>query len=367
MRSTPWLAALLVASGCGGGGGADGPTVAVKVMTRNLYLGADLLPVVTAPTVDAIPMRVDELWQKQMANDIRNRLKLVADEIAAAMPDLIGLQEVETFYRQQPGDFDFANPKINATEVSVDFLAELLADLSARGLRYRDVAVTRNVDVELPGGPPGARFDVRMSDRDVILAREGVEVASPKVVNYPSLLTFPLPITGMPSVPVTLLRGLGRVDATVGGARFTFANTHLEVGGGDSGMGAMESQIGTVLKNLQEAQANDLLKELGSVSGPIVLVGDFNSPADKSGTASYGKIAAKFDDAFAATRAVGGFTCCTDDLAAPFTGKTRIDLVFMRAGVHVSAVDVVGAMARTPGGLRASDHLGVVATVLVPQ
>src|SRR5262249_55000292 len=160
-------------------------TVPVKVMTRNLYLGADLLPVVTAATADEVPVRVAELWQKQMDNDIRSRLQLVADEIAAANPDLVGLQEVETFYRQQPSDFSFADPKKDAPDVAVDFLAALLEDLAARGLHYRDVATTRNTDVELPGGPADARFDVRMVDRDVILAREDVAVANPKVINFP--------------------------------------------------------------------------------------------------------------------------------------------------------------------------------------
>lgn len=290
------LIALLGPAACGGGGGdaaPTGPAVPVKVMTRNLYLGANLLPVVTAPTADDVPVRVGELWQSQMDNDIRARLQLVADEIVAANPDLVGLQEVETFYRQQPSDFSFADPKKDATDVAVDFLAELLADLAARGAHYRDVAITHNVDVELPAGPADARFDVRMADRDVILAREGVDVGAATVTNYKSMLTFPIPITGTPSAPVTLLRGLARVPVTVNGARFTFANTHLEIGGDPTA----SSQVGTILKNLQEAQAGDLLREMSGVSGPVVLVGDFNSPADRSGTASYGAIAARFDDA----------------------------------------------------------------------
>jgi endonuclease/exonuclease/phosphatase family metal-dependent hydrolase len=160
-----------------------------------------------------------------------------------------------------------------------------------------------------------------------------------------------------------------RVDAVVDGAHLTFVNTHLEVGGGGD-----NPQAKALLGPLQENQAKDLLAALAPVSGPVVLVGDFNSAANGSTTMSYGIVAAKFTDAQAAVSAgTPGFTCCTDFTApAAMAGQRidseRIDIVFYRGGVSAQAVEVVGVdpAKRTATGLWPSDHAGVVASLQAP-
>jgi endonuclease/exonuclease/phosphatase family metal-dependent hydrolase len=366
------LAPLVLTIGCGGDDGGTpmtGPGLPVKVMTRNLYLGADLIPVVTATTVDEIPMRVAELWRTMQASDPPARIKLLADEIAAAKPDLVGLQEAVVFYKQTPSDFSFANPAINADHVELDFVQLLLAELMARGLTYTVAVSGNHTDVELPAADPVAPFDVRMTDRDVILARMGVTTSNPQAALFPSHLKFDIPFGSATGAPVDLVRGVTRVDAVVDGAHLTFVNTHLEVGGGGD-----NPQAKALLGPLQENQAKDLLAALAPVSGPVVLVGDFNSAANGSTTMSYGIVAAKFTDAQAAVSAgTPGFTCCTDFTApAAMAGQRidseRIDIVFYRGGVSAQAVEVVGVdpAKRTATGLWPSDHAGVVASLQAP-
>jgi endonuclease/exonuclease/phosphatase family metal-dependent hydrolase len=362
-----WLAPLVVL-GCGGGGGdmPSGPGVPVKVMTRNLYLGADLIPVVTAMTIDEIPMRVADLWKTMQASDIPARAKLLADEIATAQPDLVGLQEAVVFYKQTPSDFDFAKPLVNADKVELDFVQLLLGELTMRGTEYVVAVSADHTDVELPAADAVQPFDVRMTDRDVILARKGarVETSNPVATLFPSHLKFNIPFGSQTGAPVDLVRGLTRVDAAVEGAHFTFANTHLEVGGGGNNETAR-----SLLAPLQEGQARDLLTLLAPVTGPVVLVGDFNSAANGSTTMSYATVAAKFTDAYAKVNpGMPGFTCCTDIMAPAAMPGERIDLVFLRGGVSAQTVEIVGLdpAKRTPSGLWPSDHDGVVAALQVP-
>jgi endonuclease/exonuclease/phosphatase family metal-dependent hydrolase len=359
------LLPMFVALGCGSdGGGSPAPAMpmtSVKVMTRNLYLGADLIPVVTAKTVDELPAQVAALWKSMKASDLPGRAKLLADEIAAAKPDLVGLQEAIVFYKQFPSDFA-TNQTPNATEVEFDYVSTLLAELSTRGTEYVAAVVADHTDVELQASDPGGPFDVRMTDRDAILVRKDRTATNPQKMLFPTHLQFNVPF-GSNGPLVNLVRGLTWVSAVVDGASFTFANTHLEVGGGTN------VQAQQVLTPLQENQANDLIKILAAVTGPLVLVGDFNSAANGSTTHSYATIAQSFTDAFAkSSPGVPGFTCCTDIAAPASMAGERIDVVFYRGGVGAMEASLVGtdAAKKTATGLWPSDHFGVVATVAVP-
>jgi hypothetical protein len=72
----------------------------VTVMTRNLYLGTDLNPILTAPSLPALLVAVGAGWAQVQANDFPARARALADEIADSRPDLVGLQEA-MLYRTQ--------------------------------------------------------------------------------------------------------------------------------------------------------------------------------------------------------------------------------------------------------------------------
>lgn len=353
------LLVLLPIAGCDSNEDPEA-SAEVKVMTYNLYLGAEIFSLVGLPS-DQVPLVAAQLFADVQETNFPARAEAIADLIAEEDPDLIGLQEV-TWFRTDPSD-GIETP--NASTTAFDFLALLQAALDARDLDYRVAATTTNADVEIPSTTDGATFtDIRLTDRDVILARAAVETSGAVEENFDIFAPVPIGDT-----TVAFTRGYNYVRATVDEVTFTFANAHLEVDDGDPEAAAL-AQLG---------QADELRTALSGVPQPIILVGDFNSAADGSGTeistplftgTTYDLLTtvAFYTDA-AAEVSVTDDTCCQDaDLlnATPDLDQ-RIDLILYRGAVEPLAVEVVGdeAADRTDGGLWPSDHASVVATLRV--
>jgi endonuclease/exonuclease/phosphatase family metal-dependent hydrolase len=341
-----WLAAAcaLVAA-CGGDD--EGPAQ-LTVMTRNLYLGADLTPALVATDPAALVTATTGIWASVQANDFKDRAKGIAAEIAAARPDLVALQEVALWRTQTPSD---ASATPNATTVAYDFLALVRAELQALGATYDVAEELPLTDLEVPIATGPSTFDdVRFTDRDVILARSGVAVAGAEGHVYATLLTVPLP----GGVSVSVKRGWTRVATTAAGQPVTFVNTHLESGD----LAAIAA--------VRTAQAGELFAALAPERGRVVVAGDFNSLPGTEGHLA--ATTAGFTDAWATLHGTDpGFTCCFAADLRPATGRLtqRIDLVLTRGALRATTAIIVGAEAqdRTPGGRWPSDHAGLVATV----
>src|SRR5262245_14325784 len=238
------------ASGAGFGP-SNPPHRDITVLSRNLYLGADLDPAVAAVASGdpaAIVQAVSQAWASVVANDFPARAEVLADEIAQARPLLVGLQEVSLFRTGEP-DSLLGNPT-QADQVEFDYLSILLGELSERGLHYRVVAVTEEFDFELPGFTADGLRDVRLTDRDVILARADLppgrlRLANVQEENFVTNVTVPVGGTGG---TFAVLRGWNSVDATVRGKTFRFINAHLE---GES--------ANPLVNQVQVAQALELL------------------------------------------------------------------------------------------------------------
>ena len=357
------LALVLPIAGCDSDDPDDGVSADVAVMTYNLYLGADIFALVGEDPED-IPVIAAQLFANVQATDFPSRAMAIADIIAEENPALIGLQEV-TWYRTDPSD---GSETPNASTTAFDFLALLQTALDARDLDYVVAATTVNADVEVPSTTDGETFtDIRLTDRDVILARSDVETTNAVEENFSLAVTAPVPIGGQ---EVPFLRGYNSVLATVDGVTFTFANAHLEVDDGNP-EGAALAQFG---------QANELRNALDGATRPVVLVGDFNTPADGSGTeivitdplpftgTTYDLLTTFYTDAAPAISATGD-TCCQDaDLLNDASDLTsRIDLILYNGAVEPLMGEVVGdePADRTDGGLWPSDHAGVVATLRI--
>jgi endonuclease/exonuclease/phosphatase family metal-dependent hydrolase len=159
-------------------------------------------------------------------------------------------------------------------------------------------------------------------------------------------------------VAAPFLRGWVSMTASVNGHTFRFFSTHLE-----------PSETGP---EAQVDQGNEVLDVLETGTGPLVLVGDFNSRADGRGTATYDNlIGSGLSDSWVAVRSGdAGYTCChaSDLLNGTVNLGSRIDLVLLGSGV--AAIDAVRVgldpADRTASGLWASDHVGVVATLRIP-
>ncbi|MFH1514200.1 MAG: endonuclease/exonuclease/phosphatase family protein [bacterium] len=348
-----------------------------KVMTRNLYLGADIFKVVEAAQTDpnSIPYAVAEVFQTAMYTNFPERAEAIADEIEMFEPDVVGLQEVSTYYIQTPGDFLAGNP-VQANTVVIDFYTVLNAALQARGMNYTAYTVT-NADIEMPmidTGSPTYLSDVRLVDHDVILVRARYDATNVMSGNYQWQLEMDL---GGTSVAFT--RGYIALDVNIKGDDFRFVNTHLEV----------RSAPGSVFRVFQAAQMQELLTILSSETKPIIMVGDFNSSPEDIPGESYvpdgqgGYVLMPYVPPYMMTVGAGyldtwteqrrydeGYTSGFDEYVSDPTAEltSRIDIIFTDPKdmeINKVKAEVVGNEVEdmTPSGFWPSDHAGVVAKI----
>jgi endonuclease/exonuclease/phosphatase family metal-dependent hydrolase len=330
-------------------------------MTRNLFLGAELTPLLSALSVADIASLAGGVWRDIQASRFPERAEVLADEIVRMDPDVVALQEVSLYRTQTPGDWT-SGAVPNATTVELDFLQLLLDATSRLGGSYQLAVIGQNADEELPATAiDGTTFDIRLTDRDAILVKDGVTFAPAPGGAFPT--AFSLPIGGPGGATLVFKRGFVSADVTRGGKTVRVVDSHLEVG--------------TLLGRIQEQQARELLAALAPMGGPMILAGDFNSPADGMGTTSYSLLTttagspSPFRDTWLFRQVpdmtFGEFTCClgiadADPASLP---QERIDLILFRGGMLPVEVSLVGPR-RTPSGLWGSDHLGVSAELQIP-
>ncbi len=317
-------------------------TSPTSVMTRNLYLGADIDALI-APGADpavVIPAALAQLNH----TDFVARAQYIAAEIAQRQPAAVGLQEVTHYI------FDTA-----AGVQTLDFLDVLQMYFAKMGANY-DVAVRQaNVTLFIPIGAQGIN-SVTYTDGDAILVRHDVAWKDAAAGHYPTQQQ--LTVAGF---TFDNLRGWNAVTIGVNGQDYRFVNTHMEI---------------QAFRPVQEQQARELVQLLAGEPLPIILVGDFNSAANPSAPA-----AAK-TDTYRILRNAGFadlelrqahsssmVTCChAADLSdAVPTFDQRLDLVLARWGNAgfggQSAIEVVNGE-RFPVGsyfLWPSDHAAVFA------
>src|SRR3954464_4460883 len=94
----------------------------VTVMSRNLYLGADIITAAAAKDREDLRQRATALFGVVQQTNFPVRAKAIAKEIATNKPDLVGLQEVAEWRRTPDG---VTNDTKDATVVVYDYLALL--------------------------------------------------------------------------------------------------------------------------------------------------------------------------------------------------------------------------------------------------
>ncbi|MGN6258921.1 MAG: endonuclease/exonuclease/phosphatase family protein [Solirubrobacterales bacterium] len=373
------LIALAVALTALGGvaqakGKAKGTTV--NVMTRNLYLGADLTPAIESKSTSEFIEANGGIYRQVEATNFPVRAKGLAKEILEEEPDLVGLQEVALWRTAPPSLGPVFSGKPEATTVKYDFLKLLLAQLNKKKTLYKPVVVQDEFDFEAPAdanGQPGdgpgggqgilanAELNARLTMRDVILMRlhSGVRVSNPKSGHFEHLLVEK--VAGSKEVAVT--RGWTSVDATVRGSRkFHFVDTHLESFDNPAEVPSIRAQ-----------QAGELVAPGGPATSklPVILVGDLNSDVKTEVKPGDGQAYRVLLGAGFRERATDKPTgCCIESSYDLRTGSVaemnhKVDHVMTNAPKQVKLVSSAVTGRQKHDGYWDSDHAGLFSSLLI--
>jgi endonuclease/exonuclease/phosphatase family metal-dependent hydrolase len=284
-------------------GKKKGKGTQLTVMTRNLYLGADLTPALQASNINAAIDAGGQIVNQVHATKFPSvRAASLAAEIKKRKPDIVGLQEA-AWWRTGPVDALAAVNGPKATETDPqggDFLTDLVNAVNSGGkkassakkgkkkggVRYVIANVKTEFDFELPvnddgngSGLSGADHNERLTMRDAILVRKGagIKFKNPTSGTYHTLLQEK--VGGAVTVNVT--RGWNAVDVKARGRSFHFVDTHLEA---FDSQGSNTTNQGTSLGkgDVRAAQASELVGPGGAAfsKGPVLLAGDMNSDDD---------------------------------------------------------------------------------------
>jgi endonuclease/exonuclease/phosphatase family metal-dependent hydrolase len=320
------------------------------VMTQNLYLGSGLIAAAVAPNKAEFESKAATVWQNVQATDFPSRAKALARLIHRADPDLVGLQEVTTWYRSPNGVKD--GYATRSKIVVYDFLKSLLRELNKRGPKYRAVASDGlPTDIE---ASTSLGYDIRFRLGNVILAKRerGLSIRRKLFRIYADQFSF-----NTQGGPFGAKRAWVAVDAVFHGRPFRFVDTHLESEGAPA----------------RAKQALELVSRAGPlrVKGQKVLVGDLNSDtkgrSNDSPEAYTNVVRAGFQDAWKSGGHGQGLTSGDGDelLNTPRpTFDERIDYVLLKPARRILRATVLGAKRsdRTASGLWPSDHAGLAVT-----
>jgi len=350
-RGVAILTSLAVALALAGPAMADTPPPhaqrRLRVATYNLYLGADLTPLLDKSGLELIDAAATA-WAHVKATDFRIRAEAIADLIVEERPHLVGLQEV-ALWQTAP----LTNPAALTTRF--DFLQLLLDELDERGARSETAVENPHLVAALP---VSTRKLVRFTERNAIIARTDLDEET-FAVSAPVSITFrarvPVTINGQ---PFAITRGYAIVDAQFRGKWIRFATAHLEA----------YSDL------IRKLQAQELVAALASSQYDVILSGDLNSYREWAGDSHATFTAAGYTDVWTETMpGAPGYTASFgDDLVGPPSELDHtVDYVMRSSGGTLDGVDDEGEVIgdevddRTSTGWWLSDHAGIAVTVQI--
>jgi endonuclease/exonuclease/phosphatase family protein len=357
----------------------------LTVMTRNVYLGADLGPALRASTVNDAVNAAGEIVKQVHATKFPSvRAKQLAAEIRSRRPDIVGIQEGAWWRMASPASLTptlTGHPSATKTDPQGgNFLADLLRQLNRRPrkgarLRYRIAVVKTEFDFEMPvnngsGGLATADHNERLTMRDAILVRRGagITLSHPRSGTFGTLLQVKLGGT----LPVNVTRGWAAIDVKLHGRKLHVVDTHLEAfDGQDSNSG---SDGHTYPKGgIRQAQAQQLTAAGGPAGRPATIVmGDLNSDVPVHGDQVSPGDALAYQSLLGAgfrevSPAVPPFGCCIQDpnLANPSRAGITHRVDHIMTNTKRVRFKKGGLTLTYSHGLWSSDHFGLVSTLLI--
>jgi len=241
----------------------------VTVMTRNIYLGADV-----GPAMKLLPnfsTAAQFMWDQVHKTDFSLRAPKLAAEIVAEHPDVMAIQEATTWVCT-PGPF---SKKV----VVYDFVEQLLENTKALGAEYvlashdgktaynegfaidpiAMVTMAHDPQTFMPMfGKSDVACGFRIADVLLVRADHAADVLAVGTTEYTKSYTI------IPTI-MTVHRGYSWADISIHGVPTRFVTTHLE------------SLFDSGKIPPAKIQTDQLIKDLGSATMPLVVMGDFNS------------------------------------------------------------------------------------------
>lgn len=366
----------------------------LTVMTRNLYLGADLSPALQATTINGAVDAAYQIEQQVHRTQFPGvRAALLAKEILKQKPDVVGLQE-GAWWRTGPYDLAAVTggPKATQTDpAGGDFLTDLLTKLNKKGkkkgkkgkkgksIRYKIASVEQEFDFELPvnqgsgglGVCPAQCHNERLTMRDAVLVRKGagIKLSNPQGGHFNTLLR--VKVGGAINVDVT--RGWAAVNVKKSGRKVHVVDSHLEAFDSQASNTGSDGQ--TYPKGgIREAQAKELIGPAGPATSklPTILLGDFNSDSPVHGDQVDPGDALAYRALLAGGWSERAFTpppfgCCIQDpnLSNPSPAGITHRVDHIMSNNKKIKFKKGGLTSTYANGLWSSDHFGVWSRLLI--
>ena len=251
----------------------------LTVMSRNLYLGADVG--VALNLIPDFSAAAQFMWNQVRATDFAKRAPILAQEVIENNADVVGLQEATHWYcKKYPW---------SRNVIIYDFTAQFLAATKAAGSEYvlasRNGVNALNIGYSIPAIPmlttvndPATFQPIFHSNSaacgfeigDAIVVKKELADNVRKVGNT----EFDVSYSIVPKL-MTIYRGYTWIDLEMSGSTTRIISTHLE------------SLWDTNKVPNAARQADQLISDLSSVKMPLIVIGDFNSdPRDPRKNAS---------------------------------------------------------------------------------
>ena len=238
----------------------------VKVMSRNIYLGADVG--VAMELIPDFPAAAQFMWEQVKKTDFTKRAPALAAQIRAENPDVIGIQEATTWYCKK----NLFSKKVAVFNFTDTLLKELAGEYV---IPTKDCVTSLNPCYSIAPVP----YLTKVTDADTFQPIFGTDSAacgfqiadalfiksmlSKKVINVGNT-EYVDTYTIVPTL-MTIYRGYTWADINISGKPVRFISTHLE-------------SIWDKDKVPNSAkQAKQLIADLDETTMPTIVIGDFNS------------------------------------------------------------------------------------------
>lgn len=248
---------------------ASGATPDITVVSRNIYLGADVG--VALELIPDFAAAAQFMWSQVAATEFSKRAPILADEVISSGADVVGLQEATKWFCKKNA--------WSKRVVVYDFTSQLLAATKAAGSEYvlakKDGKEALNIGYSIPAIPyltvvedPATFQPLFGSDKaacgfeigDAILVKKSLESKVLQVGNSEYEASY----TIVPTI-MNIYRGYTWIDLEFNGSATRIVSTHLE-------------SLWDENKVPNSAlQATQLVADLAKTTMPVIVMGDFNA------------------------------------------------------------------------------------------